>query len=327
MKIAFLHLSDIHFENESDWVRDKADAVAGAALSSVFSEVLDGFFIIVSGDIANKGAVSQYEIATDFLKQIKNIINREKKIPVHLIFVPGNHDCDLSKPEDLELRLLSIEKTLNEPEKSVRGNQIYSECLKVQQNFFDFARAMEPDLGYPDTPEVFYRLDVAVGEQLLVFNCFNTAWLTQLHEKQGSLIMPRQLFPECEEAKIENAVSISIYHHPENWFSPNNASDFKRLLLNCSDIVISGHEHERNISLQTNLETKESLQVHRAGALQDRDNPKTSNFNVLLIDMRISSRKRVRRKQKQVFPNNASSNRWLSGLCLLFESRFSHLSN
>ncbi len=288
MKIAFLHLSDIHFENERDWISGKPPAITRATLGSVFYESIDAFFIIVSGDIANKGSKPQYEIATDFLNRIKTSIETEKQIPVRLILVPGNHDCDLGKPEDLQLRLLSIRDVLNEPDKSIRGDQVYRECLKVQQNFFDFVRRMEPNLDYPATPEIFYRLNIPVGDQLLVFNCFNTAWLTQLHEQQGSLIMPRQLFPECEEAKAENAVSISIYHHPENWFSPNNASDFRKILLNYSDIVISGHEHERNVNVQTNLETGEHLQIHRAGALQDRDFPGTSNFNVLIIDLNDS---------------------------------------
>lgn len=313
MKIAFLHLSDIHFENEQDWITDKAVEVAGGAISGIFSEMVDAFFIIVSGDITNKGAVSQYEIATSFFNQIRNRIVSERQIPVQFIFVPGNHDCNLAKPDDLELRLLSIEKILNEPEKSVRGNQIYRECLKVQQNFFDFVNEMEPNLDYPTTPEIFYRLPVMIKEQLLIFNCFNTAWLTQLHEKQGSLIMPRQLFPECEETKVENAISVSIYHHPENWFSPNNASEFKRLLLNCSDIVISGHEHERNINVQTNLETGESLQIHRAGTLQDRDNHKTSNFNVLIIDLNnsISKQKLLTYQWDKSFYQALKDSEWI----------------
>ena len=302
MKLALLHLSDIHFEDRTDWIFDKAEAIADSFLGGIFGEPdIEALFILISGDVANKGAAAQYDVAAQFLERIRTRIASERKIPVHFVVIPGNHDCDLSSPEELELRLLSIERILSEPGKVARGNQLYRECLKVQNNFFDFARKLEPALGYPaaEAPEVFYRLTVPVGErqQQIVFNCFNTAWLTQLREKQGALIMPRQLFPECENTTQEDGssgsstLSISLFHHPENWLSAENSNDFRRLLRSCSDIVVTGHEHEQDIYNQSDLETGVSLQIHRAGALQERERPRTSNFNVLLLDLETKRQK------------------------------------
>ncbi len=72
MKIALLHLSDIHFEDKTDWIFNKAELIARAAVSSVFSDPVKTLIIIVSGDIANKGFESQYDVATGFFSGLMN---------------------------------------------------------------------------------------------------------------------------------------------------------------------------------------------------------------------------------------------------------------
>lgn len=194
MKLAFLHLSDIHFENDADWIVKKETEIAGACISSIFNEPIDAFFVIVSGDIANKGSVAQYKIAENFFTKIREKILSEREIPVNIIFVPGNHDCDLSDPANLELRSLSIDKVLKNQDEIKLGSQVYTECLKVQENFFEFINIVEPSLNYPNKPEVFYRLVIPVNGKSIVFNCFNTAWLTKIRKSKGNLQCPANFF-------------------------------------------------------------------------------------------------------------------------------------
>ena len=291
MKLALLHLSDIHFENSQDWIVEKADLIAQSFLSNIFGEKVEALFVVISGDIANKGKADQYKVASSFLEKLNAKISSEKDFPIHFVIIPGNHDCNLGNPADLELRQLSINSILQDSSAVTKGGQIYNECLKVQNEFFDFTKQLEPTLAYPETPEVFYRLVAEVQGKKVVFNCFNTAWLTQLHEKQGALTMPRHLFPECENAEDDSSLTVSIYHHPEGWLSADNSNDFRRLLRQCSDIVISGHEHDQDVFTQKNLETGIELQVHRAGALQERGREHTSTFNVLLINLEKGEQK------------------------------------
>lgn len=291
MKLALLHLSDIHFENKNDWIVNKANSIAGSCKSSLFNETVDAFFIVVSGDVANKGNGEQYKIAQKFFEEIVSQVKRERNIPVHIIFVPGNHDCDLSDKDNLELRDNAIESILRDQENVKLRGQIYKECLKVQKDFFSFIHNIEPDLSYPTEPEIFYRLAFDINGKKIIFNCFNTAWLTQIKEKQGQLTMPRQLFPECENPNEDADLSVSIYHHPENWLSADRAGDFTSLLHNCSDIIITGHEHRRNVSALRQIETDTHVQIHRAGALQERSAPEDSNFNVVLLDLDNSLQK------------------------------------
>ncbi len=55
MKIALLHLSDIHFEDKTDWIFNKAELIARATVSSVFSDPVETLIVFDSSDIDNKG--------------------------------------------------------------------------------------------------------------------------------------------------------------------------------------------------------------------------------------------------------------------------------
>lgn len=294
MKIALLHLSDIHFENNKDWIYNKADLIARASVSSVFSEQIEAFVIIVTGDIANKGLKEQYGLANNFFNQIKEHLKREINIPTYLVVIPGNHDCNFSNENEIKLRTVAIQAVLDNPDICSKGDGIYKKCLEVQQEFFEFATNSDEKLDYPKQPEIFYRLNIYINNQKLVLNCFNTAWLTQKKETPTKLIMPPKLLADVETSSSEpNSLSISIYHHPENWLSPDNKNQFLQLLRNISDVILTGHEHERDIIIQQQIETGEKIQIHRAAALQDRDSPQKSSFNVLLMDFEKNKQKLI----------------------------------
>lgn len=198
--------------------------------------------------------------------------------------VPGNHDCDFSDVDAIKLRTLTIDSVISSPKICSVGDSIYKKCLEIQQNFFDFAVNLENKIDYPKQPEIFYRFDIPIKNHNLILNCFNTAWLTQMKETPAKLIMPLHLLTNAEIPLESNSLSISIYHHPENWLSPESKSQFFQLLKNISDIILTGHEHERNIFNQQQIDTGEQIQIHRAAALQDKDLGQKSSFNVLLVD-------------------------------------------
>ena len=285
MKIAFLHLSDIHFEDNKDWVINKASLIAKSAVGSVFEDSIKALFIIVSGDVANKGSKSQYDIAEKFFYEIYYHLETELSCPIKFVFVPGNHDCDLSDKSEARARITIIESILKDSTPFTTEDKMYRQCLDVQKNFFEFVSQFNDDEAkFPDKPEIFYRLGFQIEDKQVDFNCYNTAWLTQLIESPGKLLMPDFLLGEANK-KSKADITFSVFHHPENWLSPNNNNYFHDLIAETSDIAISGHEHTSNKTLELQIGKTTSTQILRAAAIQDRDKPNTSTYDVILIDL------------------------------------------
>jgi 3',5'-cyclic AMP phosphodiesterase CpdA len=96
MKIAILHLSDIHLKKSNNPVVAKFPAIRGVI--EAHSADLDACAVVFSGDIAFSGKKAEYAIADDFIKQLRDMFS-EMNMRFHLCFLPGNHDCDFEKAD------------------------------------------------------------------------------------------------------------------------------------------------------------------------------------------------------------------------------------
>lgn len=284
MKAGILHLSDIHIEKADDWICDKAEKIARAVLGTW--EPLDAIFVAVSGDIANKGLASQYEIASVFFEAIKHYLENHSNSKVFFIVAPGNHDCDFSEEKtDLKARRAFIDMVIKNPSEIERGDSIYAGVLEVQQHFFNFADNLDTQIKYPARPEVAYQVELDIDSHAFYFNIFNTAWLSQKEEHQGRLVFPMNLV-NCDAEKLGKAAfSASVFHHPDNWLDSSNAIEFRSTVEQNSDIILSGHEHHREVFFKNDPETGVSTQTIKADALQERRHPQSSGFNLIIIDL------------------------------------------
>jgi predicted MPP superfamily phosphohydrolase len=284
MKVGILHLSDIHIENEKDWIIDKARKIAQAALGTW--ERLNVIFVVISGDIANKGLQGQYSVANEFFSKIRDYFQKESQAKVFFIAAPGNHDCDFSENDgDLKARKSFIDTVLRDPNYIERGDSIYKGCLEVQKNFFQFARDLDPQINYPAEPEVFYQVGIKLDRYNFYFNIFNSAWLSEKNEDQGALVFPTHLINLDAEKLSDSAFSVSVFHHPDNWLESNNSLPFRRLTEKHSDIILSGHEHKAESVIKKDAEANTETQIIKAGALQERSRPTSSTFNLIVVDL------------------------------------------
>jgi DNA repair exonuclease SbcCD nuclease subunit len=284
MKVGILHLSDIHIESASDWIIDKGEKIAQAVVGTW--EEFDTIFVVVTGDVANKGFKEHYDQAYEFFLAIRKYLQEQSRANIFFIVAPGNHDCDFINGRlDAKARQSFINTVANSLKDIARGDSIFDGCLSVQENFFAFAHKLEPSLGYPTTPDVYYQLEIKLNSHTFYFNVFNTAWLSQIHEDQGGLVFPTHLI-NCNPEKLsKGAISVSLYHHPDNWLDSNNAREFRRITEQNSDIILTGHEHDREVFEKHNPETGVSNQVIKAPALQERSNPQSSSFNLIIVDL------------------------------------------
>ena len=104
MRIAFLHLSDFHLNDNQGIHPAKIQAIVDSL--GVYTP-FEGIVIVFSGDIAATGQVNQYKIAATFLERLIPQIRRKYSINeknAKILIVPGNHDIDWGRNTRLDSR-------------------------------------------------------------------------------------------------------------------------------------------------------------------------------------------------------------------------------
>jgi predicted phosphodiesterase/ABC-type oligopeptide transport system ATPase subunit len=286
MKILIVHLSDLHAGSDDDPVLSRSDAICDAVQNLEYEP--NAVIIIVSGDVANTGQEMEYLAAGDFLEKIQRTLtarlcSRSSTAPavVAVVAVAGNHDCDFSR--DQTGRTFVLDGVLRQPE---RGNDpsVVSLCLDVQESFFEFLRSYAPPTGTREKSgsdsRMYYEHQLRVDNEAVTLLCCNTAWLSRLHEKQGQLMFPESAIPLN---KLEDALTIAVFHHPYNWMEPTSGRKFSGRIERIADVVFTGHEHTATKS-QYMGGPREGNTYIEGGALQVTDCPSASAFNACVFD-------------------------------------------
>src|SRR5690606_10392082 len=100
--ITILHLSDIQFGRNHRFGRLAEQDESGIVLDTLLDRLLPEFdlfegydirpdIIIISGDLAETGARSEFADAADFLARISIKLNIPRN---RIIIIPGNHDIN-----------------------------------------------------------------------------------------------------------------------------------------------------------------------------------------------------------------------------------------
>lgn len=284
MKLAILHLSDIHIEKDnSQWLLKKAELIVKAVWNH-FSECGKIIFV-VSGDIANTGTVEQYGYAKEFFRKllkefaIRGLKNTE--LENKIICVPGNHDCNYDKEDGVRTMLLS---NIHANAGTV-DNSVYDAISKVQDDYRAFAQDIMFDRTF--TLSINNNISIKTGNQTVLFRLYNTAWMSVKKEVQNSIVMPMDMMmQDCCDANLV----ISIFHHHYDWMTPGNDSNkerFRKHIMQTSDMVLYGHEHTPSSFQIKDHYEGEVINEFEGGALcLDRQGcPRRSSFNSFVVDL------------------------------------------
>lgn len=278
MKVALLQLSDIHIKSENDFIiKHQEDFYRSCkALINECTKLI----VVITGDIAFSGNEKEYAVAYNWLKQCESSWKREASFlnSVEYIVVPGNHDCDFSKQTDVRKMLISTVSKQDE----IGSEDIISTCLSVQSNFWSFYSKLRNENLNPSiswTQEVKLKQDFSI-----IFNCYNSASLSQLNERPGELIIPQNKFIERQNIHPQDIV-VSLFHHNTAWLSPNsplnNKKTFEEHIFATSNIVMCGHEHsEKNKKISSLLDYQELIYLENS-ALQHE---KISKYGLIILD-------------------------------------------
>lgn len=235
MKIGILHLSDLHIQED-----DLTNRIENLVRSVEYDiKQISHLYLVFSGDIVNFGRKSEFEKAKFFISRLTDRLKEKwKLLNIKIVAVPGNHDCCFDNEKKTRKSILNDCKT-----DTVDEEDYFIDAMAVQSDFWDFTNEVT-ELSERNLVSYKYvfrpHLDFKV-----TFHCYNTSWLTEINEKQGSLIIPENKFIENENCEYV----ISVFHHPVDWLSANtkrnNKQRFEEHLINSSNLVIYGHEHDK----------------------------------------------------------------------------------
>jgi hypothetical protein len=284
MKVAILHLSDLHIEKDNyQWLLKKAEQMVPAVWNDFYD--CGKIIIVVTGDITAAGTEEQYGYAKEFFRTLLREIAKRglagKELENKIICVPGNHDCNYDKESGARLRLLN----------SMRSNQdeiddsIYAIISSVQDEYRAFAKEIMIEKDF--SLGINNNITVKAGEKTILFRLYNTAWMSVKKEEQGSIVLPMEMVEqECGDADI----AISLFHHHYGWITPgfdNNKNRFRKHIMRSSNMALYGHEHTSSSSQVRDNFDGEVINEFQGGSLcmKQQAGPRGSSFNSFVVDL------------------------------------------
>ena len=284
MKVAILHLSDIHIDKDnSQWLMKRVEQIVPAVWND-FSDC-GKIVIVVSGDIANTGTEEEYGYAKGFFRELlKQFAKRGlngRELENKIICVPGNHDCNYEKDNTARQILLG---GLRSKASSI-DNSVYQVISAVQAEYASFAKEILIEKDF--ILSINNNIPIKVGDKTILFRLYNTSWMSVKKEEQSSIVMPMDL---VEQDHMDADFVISVFHHYYPWITQgcdNNNKRFSKHILQTSNMALYGHEHTPSSSQVRDVFEGEIINEFQGGALcLDRQgNQRSSSFNSFVLDM------------------------------------------
>lgn len=287
MKTLILHISDIHLrEGHSNPSIPKFEFVARAIQNE--ESDLAAIVVVISGDVAFAGKRAEYELAQGCLDILsKDLQQRTDAEEIHFVFVPGNHDCDFTGNQ--KIRTLTIDAIRNG---ELPDDEMLECCCKPQSEFVRFRDAYPS--GKPHREESLLHWEYQIKNDVfsIEFRCFNTAWMSQLHETQGALHVPDLVSQRNSNSDVSDYI-VSVFHHPYNWMPAESFRKFKSLVEDSSDLILTGHEHEADHFQKYSFKSQEVNDYLEGAVFQEHDRNDRAGFHAVFVDLSIQRQKTV----------------------------------
>lgn len=307
MKLLLIHLSDIHIKNELNPIQSRLELLVRSFKDEAMS--VDYIYIVITGDIAYSGLGKEYYIAISLIEEIKSLINVYIKKNAIVIMVPGNHDCDFSCENQVVRDALISQIRQNND--IANNNAVVRQCCTVQKSYFEFMDLYLDESAAVQKSELLWIIEFALKSNYkVVFNCYNSSWLSQLKEQYGLLLFPKTCRPDTYFANDAD-INISVLHHPINWYNPNNYREFRKHIESTSDIIMTGHEHLHDKRMVKDIDGG-YVEYIEGAILQDSSNCNASSFNIIVIDLCNNTRKLITYSWENDKYISADSSEWIS---------------
>lgn len=283
MRIAVLHLSDLHIKKSVELAKTRIEPIAAAL--AVMKDRVGVVIVAFSGDISYSGSPEQFELARQYVSALSaSIAEKIKEAEIVFVGVPGNHDCDF-EAEQNQSREFLISGLMKSSKVALEEATLAQACIH-QVNFFEFIASVETVKPVDKQANFYNRYEINKNGRRVSISCFNTAIGSALRETPGSLYMPVENLNKIKKLS-DCEYSITIFHHPYNWLTPNSKQQFQSFNETRSDLVLTGHEHVAAHYRKSNYTTGSSAYIEGA-VLGESDESTESSFNLVLVDLENS---------------------------------------
>ncbi|MET0116502.1 MAG: metallophosphoesterase [Sedimenticola sp.] len=179
MKLAILHISDIHIRGMSDKVISQASTIASGFYD--YARNSDCCLIVITGDIAFSGHKEEYQAALELIINIKGLIEAEiDGREVDIILTPGNHDCTL-KPENAA-RTTIVDQVISNNNLAT-NNDIVNHCTAAQKEFFEFRNCVTTAEPISDH-KLWTEYELNICGHTIRISSVNASWMSRIPESQ-----------------------------------------------------------------------------------------------------------------------------------------------
>jgi len=250
--IRILHLSDFHFSTRSQWDADPIlRALAGFIADDAAANDLYPDLVILTGDLAQSGKRSEYDLARQWLEDLWPRLTRDPAPPLsrdRLLLVPGNHDVDWSLIEpgarDAHQALLAAktQEAVTERLQSVATRNL------LFKRHAAYLKCYGTWLGEPQTLPWWQRR-IRLHNQDLHVAGLDSAWLAGGDDDSRLLLGTYQINQTVlhREGEGDCEWRIALLHHPWASLAEFDRIDAQRTLHRHRDLVLRGHLHQPDL--------------------------------------------------------------------------------
>lgn len=255
--INIMHLSDIHFgvepkleDNITSTALARRDIFLGGLIDFI-SDIEDEWkpdIVVLTGDLGWSGIDSDYKQAAQWLDELLQTLKLTRN---DLIICPGNHDINRKKA-----------KFYVRPDDSVQADELLTienthEMIRPFEAFNNFCEGFGINNFYIGETKQKQHLYGTCEIKGLRFIVLNSSWFCRDNSDKTKLWLG---LPQLEVMKSKGhlvnkkhyndaLVTISLFHHPKEWFNESEYSYYTNrkcaynYIVEASHIVFNGHVH------------------------------------------------------------------------------------
>lgn len=266
--IIFLHLSDLHISGENDISAQHINKII-QSLNSYKDISFKHIIILVSGDITNSGAESQFISARRFMGKLIVGLNHEFHCSCKVFVVPGNHDINHNES------VLDVSYLKDGIYSSIEENE-----SKKLDSFYGFARKNDCFLS----SEIYYDIKEFDCDGIKIrVNLINNAIFSTLDQYKGLLYIPDEIIDSISD-RNESDFVVTVMHHAPDYYRDNIKNIMEDSLIKNSNVLFHGHEHY-NYSKQTSFDGSHQTIIQSGGCLCYDGNWTEGSYMVGVLDL------------------------------------------